>query len=202
MDRNILIAHLRERYGLKSLPIFYPDIYKDQVNYSYGDIAFLYNRCIEKADVRAIELLTNQYDLNEVLKTANCGNEISYSRKYKRPAERLNQYRERMYNDRVTNKYYIGTNRYRKWFTERKGKITLNSRAVVYQMKRNDVIELFKLNNPNYKDNSYKNIIDLYEDLLKLPNKKELLIYYFKNLMDKFPIMEIEMLENDEIVVI
>lgn len=54
-----------------------------------------------------------------------------------------------------------------------------------------------------YKGDYSKVIVDLYEEFPKLPNKKELLIYYFKNLMDnKFPIMEIEMLENDEITVV
>lgn len=202
MNRNLLIVHLKEKYGLKSLPIFYPDIYKDQVNYSYTDIALLYNRCVKEADTRAIELLMSQYNLEEVFKIANCGTEKSYSRKYAKSAERLDKNRKQMHDKHASN-FRIGSRKYRGWFREEKGQIILNSRSVVYQMKRSDIVTLFKLNDANYKDDYSKVIVDLYEEFLKLSNKKELLIYYFKNLMDnKFPIMEIEMLENNEITVV
>ena len=201
MNRNLLIVHSREEYGIKSLPIFYPSVYKDQVNYSYSDIAFLYNKCVKKADTRAIELLMNTYNLNEVFKIANCGTQRSYSRKYAKSAEVLNKNRIHTHEVRDA-KYYIGSTKYRRWFKENKGQITLDSRAVVYQMKRSDIVELFKLNDSNYTDDYLKTIIDLYEEFLEIPNKKNLFIYYFKNLMNnKFPIMEIEMLENDEIIV-
>lgn len=201
MNRNLLIVHLKEKYGLKSLPIFYPEIYKDQVNFSYTDIVFLYNKCVEQADTRAIELLISQYNLEEVFKIANCGSEKSYSRKYAKCAEKLDKNRKQIH-DKHASKFRIGSKKYRGWFSEDKGQIILNSRSVVYQMKRADIVELFKINDASYKDDYSKVIIDLYEEFLKLPNKRELLIYYFKNLMDnKFPIMEIEMLENDEIIV-
>ncbi len=100
MNRNLLIVHLKEKYGLKSLPIFYPDIYKDQINYSYTDIALLYNRCLKEADTRAIELLMNQYDLEEVFKIANCGTEKSHSRKYAKSAERLDKNRKKIHDRR------------------------------------------------------------------------------------------------------
>ena len=201
MNRNLLIVHLREEYGIKSLPIFYPDIYKDQVNYSYSDIAFLYNKCVKKVDTRAIELLMNTYNLDEVFKIANCGTEKSYSQEYTKTQKWRNSIRINEH-DKFNRSYNIGGKRYRRWFKENKGQITLDSRAVVYQMKRSDIVELFKLNDSNYTDDYSKTIIDLYEEFLKIPNKKNLFIYYFKNLMNnKFPIMEIEMLENDEIIV-
>ena len=202
MNRNLLIIHLKEKYGLKSLPIFYPDIYKDQVNFSYSDIASLYNRCVKETDVRAIELLIDTYNLEEIFKIANCGTEKSYSQEYTKTQKHNNDIRIYRH-DKYNRNYHIGARQYRRWFKENKGQIILNSRAVVYQMKRTDIVKLFKLNNPNYTDDYSKTIIDLYEEFLRLPDKKELFIYYFKNLMNnKFPIMEIEMLENNEITVV
>ena len=206
MNRNITLVYLREKYGIRALPIFYPDIYKDKVYFTYADIVEVYNKCVEDGDVRAIEVLTIQYNLDEVFKIANSGQEKSYSRKYTREQIISNNYRNKYREKNNVKEINYGGREFRRWFKVLdNGDVVLNSVPVVYQMKRKDIEELFKLNDPNYKPDYSKVITDLYKDFLNLPieAKSNLIIYYCKNMLNnKFPIQEIEMLENDEITVI
>lgn len=203
MRRNLEFVHQKELYGLKGLWVLYPELFSEEQRYSYLDIVNLYNLFVKLHDINALEVFLSKYNINEIIETVknNPGREIGYN--YVVTTQQKAASKGRL-KHRGGKQMRIGSREYRTWFDKRNNdKVVMNSRRVIYQMKRNDVVNLLRIYDKDYKDNSSSTIIELYETLIAHDYKKDLIIYYVKNMLNnKFPIEETVMVESGEIEIV
>ena len=199
---SLLPVRLLQDYGRLAMPVFYPSFNVKKVT-TCRSVIDLYKKCLEYKDVEALQLLSEQYDIERIM---------SFDLKYAvecpinigRTKYELNQYTERCRKYRIKENpiHRVGGQRFHKYFRiDHNNQVICSARKIIYnEMSSVEVETLIKMSASDEAeqfDCSKASLVEKFEFLYSLPDRDELFLFFLRfTCNQEFPIDDWERLRD------